>query len=116
LIHNHLVCVKDSTSTLFVSGYNSAWGCNLIYAGTHEIIFENNFLISPNPSTGIFTLSSSQNISSIEISDVLGNQVFKSQVTSHKEEIDLSSHPKGIYFVKVMDKKGNFGVKKIILQ
>ena len=76
----------------------------------------NSISIYPNPSLGIFTLSSSKKILSIEISDVLGNIIFKSVIKNLQPEINISSQSKGIYFVKVTDDKGNFGVKKIILQ
>jgi hypothetical protein len=90
---------------------------NYAHVGIEENSINNLFSISPNPSTGIFTLSSSEKISSIEISDVLGKQVYKSHAsTSLSMTMDLSSQAKGIYFVKMMDEKGNFGVRKIVLQ
>jgi hypothetical protein len=117
---SYLICVKDSSSTLFVSGYSSAMGCNLILTESAEVSFKNNLQIFPNPSTGIFTLTSSEKFSSVEISDVLGNVVKKSNALTPPSTplgmtFDLSFRPKGIYFIKVMDEKGNFGVKKIIL-
>jgi hypothetical protein len=65
--YRHLVCVKDSAATLFVSNCNSAQGCQLIVEGINEKEFGNNFQISPNPNNGFFTLSSSANITSMEI-------------------------------------------------
>ena len=118
---NYLVCVKESANALFVSGHSSAIGCNLIYAGINEIKIVNDFTIFPNPTTGIFTLSSSEKISSIEITDILGNVIKKFHASTLPSTplgmtIDLSSHQKGIYFLKAEDEKGNFGVRKIVLQ
>jgi len=61
------------------------------------------FIIYPNPTNGKFTISNIDNINSIEIYNVLGEIIyttpnFKQQILN---EIDLSEHPKGIYFVKI---------------
>ncbi len=58
------------------------------------------FSIYPNPSTGKFNIafSNQQQITSVEIYNLLGESVFQKQNTN---EIDLSSAAKGIYFVKV---------------
>ena len=61
---------------------------------------KNLFSIYPNPSTGKFNIefSNQQQITSVEIYNLLGESVFQKQNTN---EIDLSSAAKGIYFVKV---------------
>ncbi|MFI5164343.1 MAG: T9SS type A sorting domain-containing protein, partial [Bacteroidia bacterium] len=118
---SYLVCVKDSTSTLFVSGYNSAMGCNLIVNGTTEINFENNFNISPNPSTGIFTINSSDpstslRVTDVEVYDVFGREVYQSKNPPiQSRTLDLSSYPKGIYFLRIKENEKMFS-RKIVLQ
>jgi hypothetical protein len=47
---------------------------------------------------------------------VLGKQIQTLEVKSKALQLDITSQAKGIYFVKVLDEKGNAGVKKIILQ
>ena len=61
---------------------------------------KNLFSIYPNPSTGKFSIefSNQQQITSVEIYNLLGESVFQQKNTN---EIDLSSAAKGIYFVKV---------------
>ncbi len=61
---------------------------------------KNLFSIYPNPSTGKFNIefSNQQQITGVEIYNLLGESVFQQQNTN---EIDLSSAAKGIYFVKV---------------
>ncbi len=64
-----------------------------------------NVLIYPNPTSGIFTLQLSNqplNNSTITVFNILGDIIFKSEIKNQKSEIDLSSQPKGIYFVKVI--------------
>jgi hypothetical protein len=115
-IWGRLVCVKDSISTLFISGsgYNSSMGCNLILNGTPEINFENNFKISPNPCTGIFTINSSEKFQ-YSVYDVFGREVFQSTSLNQTATLDLTSYPKGIYFVR--GKAGDkIFARKVILQ
>ncbi len=72
--------------------------------------------IFPNPSSGIFSISSSEKIVGMEITDVLGEKVREFKFNPANKEIDLSGQSKGIYFVKILDEKGNRSVKKIILE
>jgi poly(3-hydroxybutyrate) depolymerase len=72
--------------------------------------------IYPNPTSGKFTVTSSGKISTIEIYNMLGVQIYTlsnlSQETS--KEIDLSNFPKGIYFAKIYDGNKNHTEKIVI--
>jgi hypothetical protein len=61
------------------------------------------FSVSPNPSTGIFTIQSNEKFSTIEIMNVLGETVYSVSnnpaLTSYT--IDLRNHPKGVYFYRL---------------
>lgn len=63
--------------------------------------------IYPNPTSGIFTVTSSGKISTIEIYNMLGVKIYTlSNLNQEKsKEIDLSNFPKGIYFTKIYDGK-----------
>ena len=72
----------------------------------------------PNPSTGIFSLNLKNKTveTKIHIRDVLGNCLFdKDAMQNSDHQIDLSTQPKGIYFVEIIsgDEKT---VKKIVFQ
>ena len=90
--------------------------CYVSNVGINEI--ENNFSFSvfPNPSSGMFTITSSEKISGIEITDVLGRVIQNVNIKMQSANIDLTGEAKGIYFVRVMDGEGNYSVRKIILQ
>jgi hypothetical protein len=62
----------------------------------------------PNPSSGEFTLSSSQHIvSSVALYNVLGEKVMdKNAIRSNEVKLDVSQLPSGIYFVKIFTEKG----------
>ena len=69
-----------------------------------EELSTNQVSVFPNPSSGIFTLQSTEEITAIEIYNVLGENI--SPLSFRREaggevEIDLSAQPKGIYFIKV---------------
>lgn len=71
----------------------------------------------PNPSSGKFTFqSTNENISLIEICNLLGEKIYTQNVNQQPlNEIDLSGSPKGIYFVNMYNGKKNL-TKKIVLQ
>ena len=74
-----------------------------------------NFEIFPNPSEGLFTISSDfKTEAKIEIFSSLGKSVFKSGAISSKEIIDLSSLAKGVYFLKIETDNGSLNQKLII--
>lgn len=85
-------------------------------AGINELISVPAISIYPNPTSGIFTLKSTCqpfNNSTITIFNSLGETILQSEIQDQKPEIDLSSYPTGVYFLKVDD--GNkMAVKKII--
>ena len=88
------------------------------YAVKREVFLKNelSFNILPNPNTGSFTLLGAANNNEIFIYDLLGNLIHHQKAASANEQIDISSHPKGIYFVKIQTEDGNVEVKKIVYQ
>ncbi len=83
-------------------------------SGINEENTSNEINIFPNPSSGIFTIESSERISSIEISNVLGEKIYSEKNNSGKASVDLSTQPKGIYFIKVVSYKF-IQTKKVII-
>lgn len=86
-------------------------GANMVnqYENTIE------FSVHPNPSEGKFMVSCRNLLSRVSVTDILGNEVYSSDI-KNTHTIDMSKNPKGIYFLKVWDKFGNYGMKKITLQ
>jgi hypothetical protein len=78
------------------------------------------FSVYPNPNGGKFNLafaSSSSELKFVEVYNLLGETVFFKMLNANNllTEIDLSSAPKGIYFVKVAFKDG-MDVKKVVIE
>jgi len=81
---------------------------------------ELNILVSPNPSTVQFTISTVLNtslISKIEIRDIAGKLLRKeNNIKSNSYTFNRNDLPAGIYFVKVINGAGRIGVEKIVFQ
>lgn len=91
------------------------------WAGITELASPN-FTISPNPSNGVFNLKmdgfETLKMKNLEICNVLGERVYFSdnfQIdTSSTFEIDLTTQPKGIYFICLTTEKGITTQKLVI--
>jgi hypothetical protein len=79
-------------------------------ASANELIPNFMIAVSPNPTMGKINIQASEKISSIAVTDIFGETVYISEVNALKSGIDgsasltinLSSQPKGIYFVEMM--------------
>ncbi len=72
------------------------------------------FVIYPNPSSGIFTLNSKISNGEISIYNLNSEDIFSENINSEKTEIDLSDKANGIYFVNIKTEKDSFTQKIII--
>ena len=106
----------------------------IVEGGTTEINhLDNNFLIYPNPSNGIFTIETSKpvplqreflnfSISKIVISDITGKIIYSSKFQNFsnlqpvplQREIDISNQPAGIFFINIQTETGIYTEKLII--
>ena len=68
-------------------------------------------LISPNPSTGIFTLQSTTEVTAIEIYDVLGDLIYTSK--ENISLLDISAFADGVYFLILKTENGTASKKLI---
>lgn len=68
--------------------------------------------IYPNPSKGIFYVNNIFEPVKIEIYDIMGKTIYISVISEINNSINLSSEPRGIYFIKAVTKKGII-IKKI---
>ena len=72
--------------------------------------------IQPNPSNGIFSISGIKMVEKISISASDGQTVFeKPHDGSNRSWVDISSYPKGIYFIK-LETNGIPEIRKLIMQ
>ncbi len=73
--------------------------------------------ILPNPTSGIVTVSYNQDIPFIvEVTNIIGENIYRSKFSSGSVVIDLTKQPKGLYFIKVYDANNLLKVAQIIYQ
>ena len=58
--------------------------------------------IYPNPVNDVLNISNSENISSVSIYNMLGQEVLFSKMNTSSGQINVSALPKGIYLVKAL--------------
>ncbi|MFH4964118.1 endonuclease [Gaetbulibacter sp. M235] len=76
---------------------------------------DSDFKIYPNPtSENYFNIKTNQSLK-VEIFDILGKSILKTQVDSNNSKIDINRLTKGIYLVKLISDKGSV-TKKLIKQ
>jgi predicted secreted protein len=64
--------------------------------------YAGNFRIYPNPTTQTFTLEFEDPVmGEIEIMDLNGQLIYRKEIHSNKEKIDMTLYTEGIYFVTV---------------
>lgn len=77
------------------------------------------FTIHPNPSSGVFTISidnqQMNNSGEIIILNVLGQIIFRQELTPKAIDINLQGNEAGIYYVKIVSDKGT-KVAQIVLR
>ena len=77
----------------------------------------NDFVIYPNPSNGIFTINNEQlTINNLIITNITGKIIFSKDVACNvsTSKFDLSNQSKGIYFIKINTETGIYTEKLII--
>lgn len=127
----YIITLYNCTGSIEYNGYIAIYGAKNMEVvstnnpvSTNNSIFQNNssdISIFPNPNSGKFqilltTNNSLKRIHQITIFDIRGSKVWETLNTSNQLfEIDISSQPKGIYFVKIENEQG-IKVEKIIYQ
>ncbi len=104
-------------STAPISAINS----NITLVGTGVGIKQNdaleNISIYPNPSNGNFSINNpSENNVTVDVLNILGSSVLKTQSSEKNININLEKALKGIYLVQVVNWQGQKTVKKLVIK
>lgn len=84
-----------------------------IYWGLNSLNAQDPISVHPNPSTGKFHVTfDNPKINTVKVLNTAGSVIFSS--TAFNSEIDLSSHSKGIYFLKI-EADDKIYVRKLIV-
>ncbi|TAL62284.1 MAG: T9SS type A sorting domain-containing protein [Bacteroidetes bacterium] len=114
---------QNGLYTVCVTDANGCSSCSAPYNFSTTGIAENNnandISVYPNPGSGRFNIQcltpliTGQPIT-IDICNVFGEKVFQSEIKGPQSEIDLSSQPDGIYFLRIRTAEGTAN-KKLIM-
>lgn len=88
-----------------------------ITTGINEQPQRNEVVIFPNPNSGRFTITSNIKMKEIAVYNILGEIVYSQQNISGntKQEVDVSTLSKGIYFVHITNNNRKIIIKKIVI-
>ena len=93
---------------------------NGIGGGINEVIINNHVSISPNPTNATIQITIdnySSKFYTIEILDLLGNELANEKLDANITNYNFEKENKGIYFLVVRDANNNLlGTEKIVLE
>jgi hypothetical protein len=92
-------------------------GLCAVGVGMEEITTGASVTVFPNPTTGKFTVTGldRSRTTSLEIRDVMGQEIDRSSIDGPSFEIDLSDRPAGIYMLSVRT-PGRIVAQKVVKQ
>lgn len=100
--------------TMYLTNYFSI----LAATGTKEIT-ENTTKIFPNPAKNLLNIESKNDISSVQIFDLMGKEIFNKTIEKQTQNLQINLSeiliPKGIYFIKVQS-LGGFITQKLVIE
>ena len=97
--------------------YTSGTKQDFVITSTENTLDIQSINISPNPTTGIFTISTTANEPlTISVSNIMGHEVYQAPLNLSTLEINLAQKPKGIYFVKVSTQGKIAAYYKLVVQ
>ena len=69
----------------------------------------------PNPNKGVFVVENITEYSHIQITTIIGDEVFIKEINTNSIEIDIATLPKGIYLLHCIAKEQRI-TEKIVIQ
>lgn len=92
---------------------NSSYDCSYFTLNIEEIEIDNvSAKVYPNPTNSMLNIECSDMINSVILYDALGKELYRTKETKN---IDVSTLTEGVYFLKLISKKGE-GKYKVIKQ
>jgi len=88
-----------------------SWYENLTIVQAIEETNSLDFNVFPIPTHGIISIESKVKINRIEIYNHMGQLLLS---TDDKKQIDISEFEQGQYLLKIIDRDGNYGIKKVV--
>ena len=113
VISNGFFSINDA---IFSGSYTDSYTIDLCDLTTIVDISSEKITIYPNPSSGNFIFSSSDNIISVKVYDVNGKTIYKRASNNQTININLSSEKSGVYAAHITNIFGETSVHKLVIQ
>jgi hypothetical protein len=85
-----------------------------ISTGINDIAQNNSISVYPNPVTGTMVIKGLATDCRIDVYSAIGEKLQSANSFNTTCEIDISTQPGGIYFLKIVDQNGETVVKKVV--
>jgi hypothetical protein len=72
--------------------------------------------VFPNPGYGIFMVKSDVKMGSVEVMNMKGEKVYSARIDADKATIDLTKHPEGVYFYRILSDRKIVATGKIVIK
>jgi hypothetical protein len=99
-------CESDPTNTV----------CETVNVGIHQPEQDNTIKIYPNPAKNWLRIESEEDIRSIRLYSLLGEEELKLEIGNLECRVDVSRLQSGIYYVNVATVKREYKAKIVILR
>jgi len=86
----------------------------VIPVNINEIIIPENISVYPNPNKGVFIIKGISPSTKVEVYNPVGEKISPLTSSRTLDEIDISSHASGLYFIKIVGENGNVVVRKVL--
>lgn len=86
---------------------------NICTVSTDDVLKEDDIIVFPNPSKGIFNISSTKNIDEIHVYDTTGKMIY--YTNNQTNTINISALPQGMYWLQISTKTSHT-YKKILVR
>lgn len=91
------------------------WFYGIITDVEADNLFQSSFSVYPNPTNGMLTINTTEQMSNVQIFDIVGNMVSQITLNSGNQSFDISGLTNGNYTLKFNSQNGTFINKKITL-
>ena len=80
---------------------NTKGSCPPINTSVSAITNTHSIDIYPNPANTTLTITSTDNITNVIISNIIGQTVYTNQFNSSQVQVSVANLPTGVYFIKI---------------
>ncbi len=115
-ITDHSGSTVAQTQGISFGSEQSADFCSTAATGIHDIAAAlMDIGIYPNPSSGVYTISHTADVTSLTVTDALGRRIMSSTMTGEQsKQVDLGAQESGIYFFHFISDEGT-ATRKVVL-